>query len=131
MPYKNQERKHQWEQAHRQERTERRKSQRRDLRLHPQPVSAEISPRQAHTVSASPVAAALRTGAKRLLEDDTQAHPCSKKADVASPSGTLRSATNKGSWWGVLLAVGAVGAALFLGFFGGFGDLRNFPGRAA
>lgn len=45
MPYKDPGRKRQWEQVHRQERAERRRSQRRDVRLPPQPCpSRDVRP---------------------------------------------------------------------------------------
>ncbi len=99
MPYKDPERKRRWEQAHRKERTERRRAQRR------QPLPASTSP--------SPENKAQLHGAHGSMED------------TLYPSGSLGDTDrkSKGSWWGLLLI-----AAVFFGVLGCAGGV-NIAGR--
>jgi len=124
MPYKDPERKRQWEQARRQERTVQRKSQRRASRQPPRTTFVTRSPLAAHTMSSNPLSAAALAKARRLGEGKTQVHPTSKEA------AGLRSMRNEcgsgqegqGSGWGFWLAVAA--AVLGLLF-----PLSGIPGR--
>ena len=79
MPYKDPERKRQWEQARRQERTARRKSQRRASSQPPRTTFITRSPLAAHTMSSNPLSAALAK-ARQLREGKTQGHPSTKEA---------------------------------------------------
>jgi hypothetical protein len=124
MPYKDPQRKRQWEQARRQERTAQRKSQRRASRQPPRTTFVTRSPLAAHTMSSSPLSAAALAKARQLREGKTQVLPSSKEA------AGLRSLRNKcgsgqegqGSGWGFWLAVAAAVLGLFL-------PLSGIPGR--
>ena len=124
MPYKDPERKRQWEQARRQERTARRKSQRRASSQPPRTTFITRSPLAAHTMSSNPLSAAALAKARQLREGKTQGHPSTKEAVG------LRSLRNEcggghedqGSGWGFWLAVAAAVLGLFL-------PLSGIPGR--
>ncbi len=124
MPYKDPERKRQWEQARRQERTARRKSQRRASSQPPRTTFITRSPLAAHTMSSNPLSAAALAKARQLREGKTQVHPSTKEAVG------LRSLRNEcggghegqGSGWGFWLAVAAAVLGLFL-------PLSGIPGR--
>ena len=116
MPYKDPERKRQWEQARRQERTARRKSQRRASSQPPRTTFITRSPLAAHTMSSNPLSAAALAKARQLREGKAQAHASSKNA-AAVPS--LRNECaggqeGQGGGWGFWLAVAA---AVLLGPF--------------
>ena len=124
MPYKDPERKRQWEQARRQERTARRKSQCRASSQPPRTTFITRSPLAAHTMSSNPLSAAALAKARQLREGKTQVHPSTKEAVG------LRSLRNEcggghegqGSGWGFWLAVAAAVLGLFL-------PLSGIPGR--
>lgn len=120
MPYKDPERKRRWEQAHRKERTERRKSQRRASRQCPR--SSFVSSPSAET-RAEP---ANRAATKARPSGATKAHPLAKvkKARGLRNRPTATDSKNKTSGWDVLLGIAA---AVVLGIF--FGSSWGFPGE--
>jgi|SRR6266851_8183896 len=109
MPYKDPERKRQWEQARRQERTARRKSQRHVSQQATRPTFVKGSSWVTRTASANSIAAAALAKARQLREGKAQAHASSKNA-AAVPS--LRNECaggqeGQGGGWGFWLAVAA------------------------
>lgn len=114
MPYKDPERKRQWEQARRHERTERRRSQR------------QSSPVKAEPARVSPVAAAALVKVRQLREGKPQGAR-SKTADPVHGAHDLPAAGDgdRGSGWKAFLALAVV---VVLGFLGGLAKASRHSG---
>jgi hypothetical protein len=131
MPYKDPERKRQWEQTRRQERTARRKSQRHAFRQVPRPTFVKGSPWATHPTT-NPLSAAALAKARQLREGKTQAQPSSKNAAAVRslPNERVGGQEGHGTAWGFWLAVAAavvLGPFLVLAGISGRDTLESHP----